>query len=150
MPTSRSTEPGDCGLVSWWSQRRVVGDPCRLMNQTLCLLAPLTICLTLAGCLGSECVNEVSEVLESPDGTKKVVVFSRNCGATTGFNTQASIVETKQELPDASGNAFVVDKGAVKLSWKKDGGILVVFDRGVRMFKQESAVSGVAIEYREE
>ncbi|HAB17917.1 MAG TPA: hypothetical protein PLX89_19160 [Verrucomicrobiota bacterium] len=114
------------------------------------LLASLTVCLTLAGCLGSECVNEVSEVLESPDGTKKIVVFSRNCGATTGFNTQASIIETKQKLPDAGGNAFVVDKGTAKVSWKKDGGVAVVFDRGVRVFKKEPAVSGVAIEYREE
>lgn len=150
MPTSGCTEPSDCASVLCWHQWRRGGDLGRLANQSLGFLASVTICLTLLGCLDSKCVNEVGEVLESPDGTKKIVVFSRNCGATTGFNTQASIVEAKQKLPDASGNAFVVDKGAVKLSWKKDGGVLVVFDRGVRMFKQESAVSGVAIEYREE
>lgn len=104
----------------------------------------------LAGCLGSECVNEVSEVLESPDGTKKIVLFSRNCGATTGSNTQASIIEMKQKLPDGGGNAFIVDKGTAKVSWKKDGGVLVVFNRGVRVFKKEQTVSGIAFEYREE
>ena len=114
------------------------------------LLAQLTCCLMLAGCLGSECVNEVSEVLESPDGTKKIVLFSRNCGATTGSNTQASIIEMKQKLPDGGGNAFIVDKGTAKVSWKKDGGVLVVFNRGVRVFKKEQTVSGIAFEYREE
>ncbi|MFO1461031.1 MAG: hypothetical protein U1G08_16705 [Verrucomicrobiota bacterium] len=95
-------------------------------------------------------MNEVSEVLESPDGRRKIVLFSRNCGATTGFNTQASIIEAKQKLPDDGGNAFIVDKGAARVSWKEVGGVLVVFVRGVRVFKKEQTVSGISIEYREE
>ena len=57
----------------------------------------------------------------SPDGMKKIVVFTRNCGATTGPNTQASVLERAEKLPDGAGTAFIVDEGAVKVSWKKDG-----------------------------
>lgn len=116
------------------------------MNRAL---ASLFLLFALAGCLGTDCVNEVHQELVSPDGIKKIVVFSRNCGATTGINTQASVLGKSDKLPDEAGNAFVVDKGSAKVSWKKDGGILVVIEPGARVFKKEPSVGGISIEYRE-
>jgi len=104
----------------------------------------------IMACSGADCINEVREELVSPDGTKKVVVFTRNCGATTGPNTQASILDKTERLPDEAGTAFIIDKGGAKVFWKKDGGILVILDSTARVFKKEPSVRGVAIEYREE
>ena len=88
--------------------------------------------------------------MASPDGSRKIVVFSRDCGATTsGINTQASVLAKKDQLPDDGGNIFVVDKGTASVSWKKDGGILVMIEPGARVFKKESSVDGILIEYRE-
>ena len=64
--------------------------------------------LGLVGC-SADCVNEVREELVSPDGKRKIVVFSRNCGATTGFSTQASVLERAETLPNEGGSLFVVD-----------------------------------------
>jgi len=36
------------------------------------------------------CGNDVLTDLPSPDGKYKVVVFQRDCGATTGFSTQTT------------------------------------------------------------
>jgi hypothetical protein len=109
----------------------------------------ITVSLLFAGCFGSDCVNEVREELASPSGNFKAVVFSRNCGATTGANVQVSVLKMKEELPDTGGNTLIVDKGEATVSWKVDGGLLVVLDHRVRVFKKESVVDGVAIEYRD-
>jgi len=43
-------------------------------------------------------------------GTKyKVVVFQRDCGATTGFSTQASILDRSSQLKNNGGNIFAAD-----------------------------------------
>jgi hypothetical protein len=53
------------------------------------------------------CGNDVLHEHVSPDGNLKVVVFQRDCGATTGFSTQASLLRAKKKLPSGPGNIFV-------------------------------------------
>lgn len=102
----------------------------------------------LAGCLGSECSNEpIAEVI-SPDGTKKIVLFSRNCGATTGFNTQGTILNRGDALPNESGSAFIIDSGSAKVSWAGDSKIVVTLEGSARALKKETSYRGVAIEYQ--
>ncbi|HEY0281498.1 MAG TPA: hypothetical protein VGC27_02615 [Rhizomicrobium sp.] len=55
------------------------------------------------------CENTVVKSVVSPDGRHKAVLFQRNCGATTGFSSQVSIIPASLWLPDHSGNAFVAD-----------------------------------------
>lgn len=38
--------------------------------------------------------------LTSPDASFDLVIFSRNCGATTGSNTQAALIPAGEGLPD--------------------------------------------------
>ncbi len=73
----------------------------------------------------------------------------RNCGATTGVNTQASILRFQAQLRDEGGNVFIADQGEATVSWKTDGSLLVSHSRGLRFFKRETRVLGVAVEYRE-
>ena len=55
------------------------------------------------------CENEISKTVISPSGNLKAVVFNRGCGATTGFNTQISIINTSEELESEGGNLFIAD-----------------------------------------
>lgn len=55
------------------------------------------------------CGNEVVQIATSPDGRIKAFVFERDCGATTGFSTQISVVGSGKELPNDSGNVFIAD-----------------------------------------
>src|SRR5436309_15923351 len=59
--------------------------------------------------LPSMCANELVSEIRSPDGMFKVVVFQRNCGATTAASIQASVVAADAPLPSTAGNLFVAD-----------------------------------------
>jgi hypothetical protein len=113
-------------------------------------LLPLLLLGTLTGCSFSEPVNTVSEELTSPDKTKRAVLFCRDAGATTGFNTQLSILSAEEKLPNEPGNALILDHGSARVAWKTDGGLLVTLDRGSRVFKREPQVRGVSLEYRQQ
>lgn len=63
----------------------------------------------LAAALSLDCSNEVVAEYPSPDASTRVVVFRRDCGATTGSNTQASVLPIEAELQDEAGNLFVAD-----------------------------------------
>jgi hypothetical protein len=75
------------------------------MERTLAL--PIFAALLLAGCGDVGCGNEVSYRAPSPNGKVEAVVFNRNCGATTDFNTQLSIVPASQ-VPEGSGDILVL------------------------------------------
>lgn len=55
------------------------------------------------------CGNTEAQTVVSPDGQLKAVVFERDCGATTGFSTQVSVLRANQTLPDDGGNVLVTD-----------------------------------------
>lgn len=75
-------------------------------------------------------------------------MFSRNCGATSGYNNQATILRKDDPLPNEEGNVFVIDKDDAKVSWAPNGKLFVSFGPDARFYKKESLVEGVAIEYR--
>ena len=103
---------------------------------------------SLLGCIDIECSNELSEEIVSPDGTKKVVLFSRNCGATTGFNTQGTILDRTEALPDSVGSAFIIDRGTAKVSWADNAKIVVTLQSSARVSKKELSDHGISIEYQ--
>jgi ABC-type uncharacterized transport system auxiliary subunit len=122
-----------------------------LMNQymktvrsSFILLALSTI---LSGC--SPCENETSQTVISPSGKLKAVVFNRNCGATTGFNTQVSIIPGPGSLPYEAGNTLVLD-GTVplKAEWGSDARLNLSGLGVAKVFHQSVSVTGVSINYR--
>ena len=70
------------------------------------------------------CGNYPYSEIASPNGDYKAVVFQRDCGATTGFSTQISIVKIDEGLENKSGNIFIVDghpdNYAPKVVWTSD------------------------------
>lgn len=58
---------------------------------------------------GSLCENEIFKEVNSPDLEFKAVIFQRDCGATTGFSTQVSVMPISETLPNESGNVLIIE-----------------------------------------
>lgn len=117
------------------------------------LAAPLL--LTLAGC-SDMCANRVIRSVVAPDGRHAAVVFERNCGATTGFSTQISILEPGEALTD--GNIFSATAGtsrpaawggpAVEVRWLGVDRLFIGYPGGAEVFECVAARDGIRIAYR--
>jgi hypothetical protein len=74
-------------------------------------------------------------------------VFTRDCGATTGFSTQLSVVSSGQ-LPEGSGNALVLDGSVpLKLSWPSSNSLSVSGLGQAKVFHETAQVNGVGVSY---
>lgn len=58
---------------------------------------------------GDMCGNHLYKEYPSPEKSHKAVIFQRDCGATTGFSTQISIIGFEQELGNTKGNVYIID-----------------------------------------
>jgi len=115
--------------------------------------------LVLTPASSGMCGNERVAEYPSPDGALKVVVFQRDCGATTGFSTQASLISGTDKLPDKAGNLFVADTdhGAAPAAawggptlgvrWEGVRAVVLQHDERARVFKAEKHVRGTSIRY---
>jgi hypothetical protein len=108
----------------------------------------------LVGCL-NPCGNRVLVDVPSPHGARHAVVFERDCGATTDFSTQLSILNAGEKLGDDGGNSFVVDSNHgratslyVHVKWSSEGALEVSYPESARVFHNERRINGVSIIYR--
>jgi len=119
----------------------------RLMRSRRRLSACILMTTALGGC-EVQCQNEVLDTLASPRGDYVAVTFARNCGATTGQNTQVSIVPAHADIKDCAGNALAVDgRPSLRLQWRADGQLVISGAGNARAFKKQGEASGVAITY---
>lgn len=105
------------------------------------------------------CDNEIISETPSPDKTRKVVVFQRGCGVTTGFNTQVSVLSAGRTLPNSEGNLFIgdTDHGVapsglgggpeVRVKWDDAHFLTITHHPKVRIFKSEPVIDGVQVKY---
>lgn len=113
--------------------------------------------LPLAGC-SDFCANEIVQTVPAPDGKMAAVLFERNCGATSDFTTQVSIVR-RGEAPDGRGNIYIADadddpatRGQwggpwAELRWAAPDRLHIGYVRHSRIFHQERRRGGVEISY---
>lgn len=123
------------------------------MNIRLPLL--MTVCAITAGCgIAGGCDNRVVQRSLSPDGSREAVVFERNCGATTGYSTQISLMSPGKD-PANAGNLFIELDGERRLVWNDAAAAVrwtgpatleVLFDAESEVFKAEQP-EGLEVEY---
>jgi hypothetical protein len=94
----------------------------------------------ISGC-DLDCGNEVVATIPSSSGKAKAVVFNRNCGATTGFNTQVGVLAADAE-PSGAGNTLILD-GTVplRIHWLSESTLSITGIGAARVFKQEHEVT---------
>jgi hypothetical protein len=59
----------------------------------------------------ARCKTVVRNLIPSPDGHKSIVIFEKECGATVGFNTQASIAPASRSFSPEENPPFFVSSG---------------------------------------
>ena len=96
--------------------------------------------------------------LASPDGRHEAVLFQRDCGATTGFSTQISILEAGETL-SGGGNVFRADDGRgeakigawggswAEMKWLAADRLHIRYASKSRLFEQDESVAGVTVSY---
>ncbi len=122
-----------------------------------CIMFLLSAVVLSTSCSGCNDVV-ISEVL-SPGGTQKAIVFVRDCGATTGFSTQVSVVSSSRASVSGSGNVFSADDdhGRVKLGgrgelavhvvWIDDRHLIITFPAHSRVFRRDPQFGRMQIKF---
>lgn len=112
-----------------------------------------------AGC-SDTCSNKLVQVVKAPGGQHADALFQRDCGATTGFSTQVSVL-TPGDKVSGGGNAFQADDdhGAApvgewqgswaELRWLSADHLLIRYAAKSRVFKRDDQAGGVRISYSE-
>ena len=91
----------------------------------------------------SPCGNQLLHEYYSPDNARKVIVFERDCGATTGFTTQVSILEANETLDDkSSGNVLLIQghprEVAPEIHWSSNKSVIIHQQSNGKVVKAES------------
>lgn len=102
----------------------------------------------LVGC-GAErgCANEVSVRVPSPSRSVDAVVFMRDCGATTGFSTQLSVVPARGQPVDGGNTLVLEGRVPLRLKWRSDTQLVVSGIGSARVFHQAIVEGGISISY---
>ncbi|MFZ1494140.1 MAG: hypothetical protein WAU60_12095 [Candidatus Competibacter denitrificans] len=97
------------------------------------------------------CGNEIFQEKAAPKGRFKAVLFQRDCGATTGFSTQVSLIPVDAPLPNESGNVFVTNSHPqdtqINLQWRTPENLLIRNGVSLKTIKQEVFYQGIRIDY---
>jgi len=107
----------------------------------------LFIAILLVGC--NPCGNDPINAVSSPGGNKVAIAFIRDCGATTGFSTQVSIVKAPGLLPNEAGNVLIVDgKVPLSLKWVGEHRLVVYGSLGVRESRRLHIFEEITVDYQ--
>lgn len=121
------------------------GTKLRLVRAMLML----ALAVGLSSCALFDCANTVISESPSPSGQLLAVVFERDCGATTGTNTQICFRRSTEPFEPEKQPSFLVFEGdgRVSLSWKTPAHLVIRLPPDAKVFQNESEASGIKIEY---
>ena len=120
---------------------------------TLILLVLLVVLwANLNSMITENCTNRVISEIPSPGGTKKVVIFQRNCGIDAAISTQVSLLGRTETLQNRKGNLFIATGNArrvgVDIKWKSPTAIDLSYKTRREVLRKTSQLNGVTISYR--
>ena len=94
--------------------------------------------------------NNIQKEIPSPSGNHTAIVFSRDAGTTTAFNTQVSIIDSDKQLPDSPGNIFISDRmDDINVFWSNERELHIVLpEKETRIYKKEESFEGIVIVYQ--
>jgi len=99
------------------------------------------------------CDTEIFQEVYSPDEKNKVVVYERNCGATTGFGTHISVFRYRTTLKKQPGNVFRAnghpDWFEIKVEWKDNKHLLIEHNGKPIPSKAKERIRDIEIQYIE-
>ena len=119
----------------------------RSLNVLNMKILSLLIIFLIAGC-GDMCGSELIQESESPNGKLKAVSFLYNCGATTDFSTQVSILDLDEAI-DSSGNVFTSKgKNNIRITWISNNELIIENTKSLNTYKKEKEFDSVSVTYK--
>lgn len=119
--------------------------------------------IVLLGQLNAEsdlCSLTILREAPSPNGKLRAMVFTQDCGATTGYSTQVSLLESGEDPSSRDGgNLFIADDNhgsaptqpgqgpTVNVAWLSDGKLRIQHHALARIFKSAPALKNVQVDY---
>jgi hypothetical protein len=97
------------------------------------------------------CTNAVLNTIASPDGSKVVVIFRKECNATVPYSVQASLAPANLPSPAEKVPPFFVVRGTpvVTAEWRGNRSVsLAVIPAGGKVFRSQESVGEIKIEYK--
>ncbi len=118
-----------------------------LMLLTACLAAFCFVVyrdFDLAGC-GAD----IYKTLLSPDGRSTAISYNFDCGATTGFSTQLSILPAKALFDrDKYPPVLILDnKWDLNMQWNDNASLHVAIPKSVHVYKKEDRSGTISVIY---
>ena len=124
------------------------------------VLLVAVVSVGLYALLDSMCQNTVLSDIPSPDEKYRAITFQRDCGATTGFSTQVSVIRPWWYLRNTTGNLFIADTDhgkapsgsgggpEVQVSWLSPSVLSIAYHPHARVFRSESVQGSVSVSYK--
>jgi len=113
-----------------------------MKKRLLPILLSFSLCPLTQGCFFHNLCgnNPISEAV-SPDGKYKAVLFQRDCGATTDFSTQISILKKDESLPNSGANTFATGNSQnVRYHWLDNDQLVIETDKTERIYLAKEKV----------
>jgi len=130
-----------------------------MRSASLPTLAGAMVAAVLFAGDSPSCGNRIVARADAPGGAHSAALFQRDCGATTGFSTQISLLPAGGE-PTDGGNVFRADTGHdadvqtgawrgpwAEMRWLSPRHLLIRYASGARLFARVEASDGVRISY---
>ena len=107
---------------------------------------PILIFGSLYFLLPDLCGNQVISKSLSPNDKLVAYVFERNCGATTDYSYQLSILDSDQKLKNKSGNTFRSAQ-RFEIKWGNPYELSVNYPKGAEVFKKKKYMGQIKVHY---
>jgi hypothetical protein len=108
------------------------------------------------------CGNQIVSETFSPNKKNKAVIFVRDCGATTGYSTQVSILDHDHKLKNTEGGNVLIAYDNyygehsnhfggldVKAVWMDNENVTLIFDHGAEVNIKETELHGIKINHQD-
>ena len=121
-----------------------------MVGVSLTILAAFVAVVLIAYlALPDLCENEELSATASSNGEYEAISFRRNCGATTPYSVQVSVVPGGMELPNEPGNVLVILNHdlAPELHWKGPYDLEILYPTHVQMIRVDKIPNDVSVVY---
>jgi len=94
------------------------------------------------------CSNTPIENIASPDKNWEVILFERDCGATTDFSSQISLLQAGEKLQNEGGNIYIADGTSknYRINWISSS-VVKITGNSRRIVKKITQLNGIHFVY---
>ena len=94
------------------------------------------IFFAIIGC-NNLCSNNIVKTVYSPNKKYIAVAFIRDCGATTDFSSQVTLLKKSRKFKNTAGNVFIGNHSEfINILWRNDSTLVIIHDCSVLVHRE--------------